>query len=50
MTCLWNGLRNEFGLPLIALRRRPWRRRHQLPILDLRLFGAHWRRDLGFDI
>jgi hypothetical protein len=50
MTCLWNGLRNGLGLPLIAAARL-WRRsrRNRTPILDPRLLNAHWRRDLGFD-
>ena len=44
MTWIWNGLR----LPRIG---RFWRcqRRQRLPMLDLRLLNAHWRRDLGFD-
>jgi hypothetical protein len=50
MTCFWNGLRNGLELPLIAVARL-WRRtsRKRVPILDLRLLNAHWRRDLGFD-
>ena len=45
MTWIWNGLR----LPRLGgfWRRR---RRSRLPLLDLRLVNAHWRRDLGFDL
>ena len=44
MTWIWNGLR----LPQLG---RLWRRRRrrEVPMLDLRLLNAHWRRDLGFD-
>jgi hypothetical protein len=44
MTWIWNGLR----LPRLG---RFWRCRRQrrVPLLDLELLNAHWRRDLGFD-
>jgi hypothetical protein len=50
MTCLWNGLWNGLGFPLITVARL-WRRarRNRIPFLDPRLLNAHGRRDLGFD-
>jgi hypothetical protein len=44
MTWIWNGLR----LPQLGRFWR-WRRQRRIPMLDLRLLNAHWRRDLGFD-
>ena len=50
MTCVWNGLRTAFDLPVSAIARL-WRRTrgNRVPFLDPRLLNAHWRRDLGFD-
>ena len=44
MTWTWE----VFRLPVL---RRIWRRRStgRVPMLDLQLLSAHWRRDLGFD-